>query len=120
MAAASASGRGDAATAAASGSGNAARSGALPAVSPSIWPAAAASSSPQLPLPSHLPSAQQDPARPCTRRWRSPPSTRIQDCPISSISDRRYHGTNANASACSTARLTFVPELTTAGDPHSF
>ncbi|KAL6643714.1 hypothetical protein ACP70R_018480 [Stipagrostis hirtigluma subsp. patula] len=25
------------------------------------------SCSPQLPLPSHLPSAQQDPARPCTR-----------------------------------------------------
>jgi hypothetical protein len=58
------------------------------------------------------------PARPCTRRWRPPPSTRMDDCPISSMSDRGYHGTNADASACSTARLTSGSELTTAGDPH--
>ncbi|KAL6620635.1 hypothetical protein ACP70R_035774 [Stipagrostis hirtigluma subsp. patula] len=98
---AAATGPGDAATAAisgpgtavASGSGNAGRAGALPAiapsirpaaalpaVAPSIWPvaalsavapsirpAAAASSSPQEPLlPSHLPSAQQEP-RACLR-----------------------------------------------------
>ncbi|KAL6641318.1 hypothetical protein ACP70R_019499 [Stipagrostis hirtigluma subsp. patula] len=44
----------------------------------------------------------------------------MEDCRISSNSDRRYHGTNTDASACSTARLTSVPELTTAGDPHSF
>ncbi|KAL6640059.1 hypothetical protein ACP70R_022369 [Stipagrostis hirtigluma subsp. patula] len=43
----------------------------------------------------------------------------MEDCPISSISDRGYHGTNADASACSTARLTSASELTTAGDPHS-
>ncbi|KAL6597918.1 hypothetical protein ACP70R_046723 [Stipagrostis hirtigluma subsp. patula] len=118
--------------AAASGSGNASRAGALPAVAPSIRPAvalptvapsirpaAAASSSPQEAfLPSHLPWAQQELAWPCTQRWRPSPSTRMEDCSISSISDRGYHGTNADASACSTARLTSAPELTPTGDSH--
>uniref|UniRef100_K3Z9S5 Uncharacterized protein n=1 Tax=Setaria italica TaxID=4555 RepID=K3Z9S5_SETIT len=58
------------------------------------------------------------PARPCRRRWSAPPSTRMEDCPMSSMSDRGYHGTNADASACSTARLTSGSELTTAGEPH--
>ncbi|KAB8098472.1 hypothetical protein EE612_027711 [Oryza sativa] len=58
------------------------------------------------------------PARPCTRRWRAPPSTRMDDSPISSISDLGYHGTNADASLCSTARLASASALTTAGDPH--
>ena len=37
---------------------------------------------------------------------------------MSSMSERGYHGTNADASACSTARLTSGSELTTAGEPH--
>jgi hypothetical protein len=58
------------------------------------------------------------PVRPCTRRWSALLSTRMESFPISSISDRGYHGTNADASACSTARLTSGSVLTTAGEPH--
>jgi hypothetical protein len=60
----------------------------------------------------------QDGARPCTPRWRPPSSPKMDDCPISSISDHGYHSKNADVLACSTVWLTSGSKLTTAGDPH--
>uniref|UniRef100_A0A0D9Y4J4 Uncharacterized protein n=1 Tax=Oryza glumipatula TaxID=40148 RepID=A0A0D9Y4J4_9ORYZ len=59
------------------------------------------------------------PTRPWTRRWSAPLMRRMEDLPISSVSDRGYHGTNARASLCSTNRLTSASAVTTVADPNS-
>lgn len=58
------------------------------------------------------------PTRPWTRRWSAPLMRRMEDLPISSVSDRGYHGTNARASLCSTNRLTSASAVTTVADPN--